>query len=85
MRGQDEQQLGVFSYVSPEQRIPHNHPLAKRTERAQPVRLAPGSMSVSFTNLTDFTTDTRRAPRRRLESLTFNGRNPRRKSKARIE
>src|SRR5207302_7568999 len=26
MRGQDEQQLGVFSYVSPEQRIPHDHP-----------------------------------------------------------
>jgi hypothetical protein len=27
MRGQDEQQLGVFSYVSSEQRIPHDHPL----------------------------------------------------------
>src|SRR3989449_4542869 len=27
MRGQDEQQLGVFSYVSPEQRIPYGHPL----------------------------------------------------------
>jgi transposase len=27
MRGQDEQQLGVFTYVSPEQRIPHDHPL----------------------------------------------------------
>jgi transposase len=27
MRGQDEQQLGVFSYVSPEQRVPQNHPL----------------------------------------------------------
>ena len=27
MRGQDEQQLGVFSYVSAEQRIPHGHPL----------------------------------------------------------
>jgi len=27
MRGQDEQQLGVFSFVSPEQRIPHDHPL----------------------------------------------------------
>jgi hypothetical protein len=27
MRGNDEQQLGVFSYVSPEQRIPHDHPL----------------------------------------------------------
>jgi transposase len=27
MRGDDEQQLGVFSYVSPEQRVPNNHPL----------------------------------------------------------
>jgi transposase len=27
MRGQDEQQLGVFSYVNPEQRIPLDHPL----------------------------------------------------------
>ena len=27
MRGKDEQQLGVFSYVSPEQRIPQDHPL----------------------------------------------------------
>ena len=27
MRGDDEQQLGVFSYVSPEQRIPQDHPL----------------------------------------------------------
>ncbi len=27
MRGDDEQQLGVFSYVSPEQRVPKDHPL----------------------------------------------------------
>src|SRR5216117_2062722 len=27
MRGQDEQQLDVFSYVSPEQRVPNDHPL----------------------------------------------------------
>src|SRR6202163_44535 len=27
MRGDDEQQLDVFSYVSPEQRIPQDHPL----------------------------------------------------------
>jgi transposase len=27
MRGDDEQQMGVFSYVSPEQRIPQDHPL----------------------------------------------------------
>ena len=27
MRGKDEQQLDVFSYISPEQRVPQNHPL----------------------------------------------------------
>ena len=27
MRGDDEQQLGVFSYISPEQRVPKDHPL----------------------------------------------------------
>jgi transposase len=27
MRGDDDQQLGVFSYVSPEQRVPQEHPL----------------------------------------------------------
>src|SRR5216684_1439775 len=27
MRGKDEQQLGVFSYVSAEQRVPEDHPL----------------------------------------------------------
>ena len=27
MRGKDEQQLDVFSYISPEQRVPHDHPL----------------------------------------------------------
>ena len=27
MRGKDELQLDVFSYISPEQRVPHDHPL----------------------------------------------------------
>ncbi len=27
MRGDDEQQAGMFSYLSPEQRVPHDHPL----------------------------------------------------------
>jgi hypothetical protein len=27
MRGKDDQQLDVFSYVSPEQRVPEDHPL----------------------------------------------------------
>src|SRR3981189_3950566 len=27
MRGEDKQQLDVFSYVSPEQRVPQDHPL----------------------------------------------------------
>src|ERR1700738_2698575 len=27
MRGKDDQQLDVFSYISPEQRVPQDHPL----------------------------------------------------------
>jgi len=27
MRGEDQQQSGVFSYISAEQRVPQNHPL----------------------------------------------------------
>lgn len=27
MRGDDEQQAGMFSYLSPEERVPHDHPL----------------------------------------------------------
>jgi hypothetical protein len=27
MRGKDDQQLDVFSYISPEQRVPQEHPL----------------------------------------------------------
>jgi len=27
MRGNDEQQLDVFSYISPERRVPQDHPL----------------------------------------------------------
>jgi hypothetical protein len=34
MRGKDEQQLDVFSYVSPEQRVPQNHPLRAMTDEA---------------------------------------------------
>ena len=29
MRGQDEKQDGMFSYVVPEQRVPADHPLRK--------------------------------------------------------
>ena len=29
MRGEDHQQTAMFSYISPEQRVPANHPLRK--------------------------------------------------------
>ena len=29
MRGDDQQQDGLFSYLSPEQRVPRNHPLRR--------------------------------------------------------
>ena len=31
MRGKDEQQLDVFSYISPEQHVPQQHPLRAMT------------------------------------------------------
>src|SRR6266496_2011730 len=34
MRGDDEQQLGAFSYISPEQRVPMNHPLRPMADEA---------------------------------------------------
>jgi hypothetical protein len=27
MRGGDDQQAAIFSYLSPEERVPHDHPL----------------------------------------------------------
>jgi Transposase domain (DUF772) len=35
MRGHDEQQEGMFSYISPEKRVPANHPL-RRTQYDRP-------------------------------------------------
>jgi hypothetical protein len=32
MRGKDEQQLDVFSYISPEQRVPHDHRTVRLAE-----------------------------------------------------
>jgi hypothetical protein len=40
MRGKDEQQLDVFSYISPEQRVPHDHPL-------RPLRVMTDEVSTS--------------------------------------
>jgi transposase len=37
MRGKDEQQLDVCSYVSPEQRVPQDHPL-------RPLRVMTGAL-----------------------------------------
>jgi transposase len=34
MRGKDEQQLDVFSYISPEQCVPPEHPLRVMTDEA---------------------------------------------------
>ena len=48
MRGQDEQQEGMFSYISPEQRVPRDHPL--RRVRAL-VEVALKQMSPQFAEL----------------------------------
>jgi len=41
MRGKDEQQLDMFSYISPEQRVPQDHPL--RSLRAMTDGPKPGA------------------------------------------
>ena len=58
MRGKDEQQLRVFSYISPEQRVPQDHPLRSlraMTDEAlrlrQPVDAVKASLSHEITKL----------------------------------
>lgn len=48
MRGDDEQQAGMFSYLSPEERVPHEHPL--RTIRRLVDRVL-GELSPEFDRL----------------------------------
>ncbi len=43
MRGEDQRQAGMFSYISPEQRVPKDHPLrAIRAMRDEPLGSLPG-------------------------------------------
>ena len=44
MRGQDEQQLDVFSYISPEQRVPQDHPLRTLRVMTDELRNAKGPL-----------------------------------------
>ena len=42
MRGDDNQQEGIFSYISPEKRVPSDHPL-------RPIRkIEPGRMPLNI-------------------------------------
>jgi transposase len=66
MRGQDDQQLGVFSYVSPEQRVPQDHPL--RSLRAMTDE-ALRNLQPRFNKLYAKTGRPSIAPRRRYEQL----------------
>jgi hypothetical protein len=50
MRGKDEQQLDVFSYISPEQRVPQDHPL--RSLRAMTDKALRQQMSSDFFPIT---------------------------------
>ena len=47
MRGDDQQPDGLFSYVSPEQRVPADHPLRRSAKLADEVlkRLRRGSIN----------------------------------------
>jgi hypothetical protein len=51
MRGKDERQLDIFSYISPEQRVPQDHLLrfSSTLERRKDVGLADGLLLPSFT------------------------------------
>jgi len=66
MRGKDEQQLDVFSYISPEQRVPQDHPL-------RPLRVmtdeALGELQPRFNKLYAKTGRPSIAPERLLRAL----------------
>ncbi len=40
MRGEDRKQAGMFSYVSPEQRVPQDHPVRTIREMVDPAHEA---------------------------------------------
>src|SRR5256885_7860580 len=48
MRGKDEQQLDVFSYVSPEQRVPQDHPLRSLRADRKSTRLNSSHLVISY-------------------------------------
>lgn len=48
MRGEDRKQAGLFSYVSPEQRVPQDHPLRTIREMVNPALEA---LSLEFEKL----------------------------------
>ena len=66
MRGADGQQTGMFSYVSPEQRIPANHPLRPIREMTDEVLR---QLSRSFAGLYAKTGRPSIAPEKLLRAL----------------
>ena len=66
MRGQDEKQDGMFSYVAPEQRVPADHPLRKIRTLVDEVL---GEMSRDFSRLYADTGRPSIAPERLLRAL----------------
>jgi transposase len=66
MRGQDEKQDGMFSYVAPEQRVPADHPLRKIRTLVDEVL---GEMSPDFSRLYADTGRPSIAPERLLRAL----------------
>ena len=66
MRGQDEKQNAMFSYVAPEQRVPADHPLRKIRMLVDEVL---GKMSRDFSRLYADTGRPSIAPERLLRAL----------------
>ena len=68
MRGDDHQQLGVFSYVSLEERVPQNHPLRPIRQSVDEIFRA---MNKEFDGLYAKTGRPSIAPERLLRALDF--------------
>ena len=70
MRGDDRQQDGLFSYLSPEQRVPRNHPLRRLRPMVDGVL---GALSSRFSQMYARVGRPSLAPEKQLRALLLQG------------
>ena len=70
MRGDDQQQDGLFSYLSPEQRVPRNHPLRRLRPLVDEVL---GALSSRFSKMYARVGRPSIAPEKLLRALLLQG------------